>query len=258
MFDIKWIRENPKSFDEGLAMRGAAPCAERLIALDDERRSHVAKLQDAQEERNRASKEIGKAKASGDEAAASAAIAEVAKIKTFLQTGEEQSKKLTQALSDALAEIPNLPLKDVPLGTDEADNVLLKTEGSKPKLDFAPKEHFELGEAMGQMDFETAAKISGSRFVLLQGQLARMERALGQFMLDLHTQEHGYQEVNPPVLVRDEALFGTGQLPKFAEDLFQTTDGKWAIPTAEVPLTNIVREEILDHATLPRRYTALT
>ena len=258
MFDIKWIRENPDLFDEGLARRGLEPMAASVLAMDEERRSPVARLQDAQEERNRASKEIGKAKASGDEEAAQKAIEEVAKLKSFLQTGEDESRQLAQKVTDVLSAIPNLPLDDVPAGQDENDNVLVREVGEKPVLDFEPKEHYELGEDLGQMDFEVAAKMSGSRFVLLNRQLARMERALGQFMLNLHTEENGYDEVSPPVLVRDEALYGTGQLPKFAEDLFRTTDGRWAIPTAEVPLTNIVRESIIDHDYLPRRYTALT
>lgn len=258
MFDIKWIRDNPEAFDRGLSRRGLQPMAADLIAMDEKRRAHIAKLQDAQEERNRASKAIGKAKASGDEAAAEQAIAEVAKLKSFLQTGEEEGRVLAQAVTNALAGIPNIPLDDVPDGADENDNVELRLEGAKPDLGFEAREHYELGEALGQMDFETAAKLSGSRFVLLNRGLARLERALGQFMLDLHTEHHGYHEVNPPVLVRDEVLFGTGQLPKFADDLFCTTDGKWMIPTSEVPLTNIVREEIVDYSYLPRRYTALT
>ncbi|MFD0917902.1 serine--tRNA ligase [Pseudahrensia aquimaris] len=258
MFDIKWIRENPETFDKLLALRGLEPKSESLIALDEARRAHVAELQAAQEKRNVASKEIGKSKASGDEAAAQKAIEEVAKLKGFLQSGEEEERKLTNALNDALAEIPNLPHEDVPQGADEADNVLLHTDGEKPVFAFKPKEHFELGEAMGTMNFETAAKLSGSRFVLLSGELARMERALGQYMVDLHTGQHGYVEVSPPLLVRDEALFGTGQLPKFSEDLFKASEDHWMIPTAEVPLTNIVAGEIVGEATLPRRYTALT
>ena len=201
---------------------------------------------------------VGKAKATGDEAKAQALIDEVAKVKSFIQSGEEEERKLTAALNEALSVIPNLPLSDVPDGKDEKDNVLLRTVGEKPKLDFEPKEHFELGEAQGTMDFETAAKLSGSRFVLLKGQLARLERALGQFMIDLHTQEHGYLEVAPPLLVRDEALYGTGQLPKFAEDQFKTTTGHWLIPTSEVTLTNMVAGDILDEAQLPIRVTALT
>ncbi len=258
MFDIKWIRENPESFDEAMKLRGLEPQAESLIALDEKRRLHVVKLQEAQEERNRASKEIGKAKASGDEAAAQKAIAEVAKLKSFLQSGEEESKALSGAVIDALSVLPNRPHPDVPVGDDESDNVEIKIHGEKPELSFQPKEHFELGEALGQMDFDTAAKLSGSRFVLLNNGLARLERALGQFMLDLHTENHGYAEVAPPVLVREEVLYGVGNLPKFADDLFKTSDGRWMIPTAEAPLTNIVRDSIVAADYLPRRYTALT
>ena len=258
MFDIKWIRENPKAFDEAMALRGLEPQAESLIALDEKRRAHIAKLQEAQEERNRASKEIGKAKASGDEAAAQAAIAEVAKLKSFLQGGEDEERALSAALNDALCVLPNMPYPDVPVGDDENDNVEVRVIDEKPEMDFEPKEHYELGENLGQMDFETASKLSGSRFVLLNNGLARLERALGQSMIDLHTTEHGYAEVSPPVLVREEVLYGVGNLPKFEEDLFKTTDGRWMIPTSEAPLTNIVREAIVAEDYLPRRYTALT
>jgi seryl-tRNA synthetase len=258
MFDIKWIRDNPDQFDAAMKRRGNDPIAAELVALDDKRRAHVAKLQEAQEERNRASKEIGKAKASGDEAAAQAAIEEVAKLKSFLQTGEEEGKALSQAVTEALAVLPNLPHDDVPDGADETDNVEVRKSGEKPEFGFEPKEHFELGEALGQMDFEAAAKISGSRFAVLKGGIARLERALGQFMLDLHTQEHGYTEIQPPLLVRDEAAYGTDKLPKFADDLFRTTDGRWLIPTAEVPLTYMGADEIYGQGDLPIRMTAHT
>ena len=258
MFDIKWIRDNPDQFDAAMKRRGNDPIAAELVALDDKRRAHVAKLQEAQEERNRASKEIGKAKASGDEAAAQAAIEEVAKLKSFLQTGEEEGKALSQAVTDALAVLPNLPHDDVPDGADETDNVEVRKSGEKPEFGFEPKEHFELGEALGQMDFEAAAKISGSRFAVLKGGIARLERALGQFMLDLHTQEHGYTEIQPPLLVRDEAAYGTDKLPKFADDLVRTTDGRWLIPTAEVPLTYMGADEIYGQGDLPIRMTAHT
>ncbi|MEL6504698.1 MAG: serine--tRNA ligase [Pseudomonadota bacterium] len=258
MHDIRWIRENPEAFDEAMGKRGLQPMSAHLIALDETRRAHVSALQEAQGERNRASKAIGAAKAKGDEEAAQAAIAEVAKLKAFLQSGDEKARENDAALTAALEVLPNRPMADVPMGQDEADNVLLHDWGTIPDLGFEPKEHWELGEALGQMDFEAAAKLSGSRFVLLNRQLARMERAIGQFMLNLHVDEHGYDEVSPPVLVRDEAMYGTGNLPKFAEDAFRTTDGKWLVPTAEVPLTNLVRETIVDHASLPRRYTALT
>lgn len=258
MLDIKWIRDNPDSLDAALAKRGAAPASADLLALDERRRAHVQSLQDAQERRNTASKEIGKAKAGGDEDKARALIDEVAQIKSFLHTAEETERTLTAELDAALAVLPNIPLEDVPQGADEADNVELHTWGEKPAFSFEPKEHFDLGEPLGMMDFETAARLSGARFVILRSQLARLERALGQFMIDLHTQDHGYLEVSTPVLVRDEVLYGTGQLPKFAEDLFRADEGRYLIPTAEVTLTNLVREQILPGQNLPMRFTALT
>lgn len=258
MLDIRWIRDNPDALDAALEKRGAAPESAALIALDEERRAHVARVQDAQARRNAASKEIGAAMASGETEKAEALKAEVADLKQFLSAAEETERDLDARLRDALARVPNVPLDDVPVGADEDANVEVRRSGDKRHFNFEPKEHFELGEALGQMDFEVAAKMSGARFTLLNGGLARLERALGQFMLDVHTTEHGYTEVNPPLLVRDEALFGTAQLPKFAEDQFRTTTDHWLIPTAEVPLTNIVRETIIDHDYLPRRYTALT
>ena len=258
MFDIRWIRDNPEAFDRGLTVRGAAPAAAGLIALDDSRRAHITKLQDAQERRNAASKEIGKAKGSGDEERANALIAEVSKLKAEIQAGEEEERRLTGELEAAMAQLPNLVLDDVPVGPDESANVEISRHGEKPHFDFEPKQHFDLGEALGLMDFEVAAKLAGSRFVVLRGALARLERALGQFMLDLHTVEHGYTEVSPPLLVRDEVLYGTAQLPKFADDQFHTDDGRWLIPTAEVPLTNLARETILDESDLPIRVTAHT
>jgi len=258
MLDIKWIRENPEAFDDALAKRGMEPLSSGLIALDEKRRQHIGRVQEAQERRNAASKEIGKAMAEKDSATAEKLKAEVAELKTFLQGAEEEERRLDKELSDALAVIPNLPLDDVPVGKDEADNVEVRRVGNQRNFSFQPKEHFEIGEALGFMDFERAAKLSGSRFTVLKSQLARLERALGQFMLDLHTSEHGYMEVQPPLLVNDATMFGTGQLPKFAEDLFRTSDGRWLIPTAEVPLTNLVREEILDLKDLPIRMTALT
>jgi len=260
MFDIKWIRENADAFDQALAKRGFEASAARLIALDDSRRSHITKLQEAQERRNAASKEIGKAKGSGDDARAQELIDEVAQIKAFIQSGEEEERKLNADLETAMAVIPNLPHDDVPVGEDESDNTLYRTHGEKPVFSFNehPKEHFELGEALGDMDFGTAAKLSGSRFVLLKGQIARLERALGQFMIDLHTQENGYTEVSPPLLVHSDPLYGTGQLPKFEEDLFKTTTDHYLIPTAEVPLTNLVAGEIVPQDSLPLRVTALT
>ena len=258
MLDIKWIRENPQALDEALRARGAEPMAAKLIELDDKRKAHLTKLQEAQEQRNSASKEIGKAKASGDEAAAQAAIEKVAEIKSFIQSGEDVERELDQALNSALAGVPNIPLNDVPVGLSEEDNLVYRVQGEKPQFSFEPKEHYELGEALDIMDFEKAAKLAGSRFVVLKGALARLERALAQFMLDLHTGDNGYTEVSPPILVRDEVMFGTGQLPKFSEDSFKTTDGRWLIPTAEVPLTNLVRDEILDESLLPLRMTAFT
>lgn len=258
MFDLKWIRENSEAFDAGLAKRGAAPLSADILKIDEERRDHLKALQDAQAQRNSASKEIGKAKASGDEAAANAAIEAVAKIKSFIQSGEETEREINERLETLLSSIPNLPHDDVPQGASEDDNELVRTVGDVPSFDFEAKEHFDLGEALGYMDFETAAKMSGSRFVVLSGKLARLERALAQFMLDLQTEEHGYTEVSPPILVKANALFGTGQLPKFEEDLFKTTGDHYLIPTAEVPLTNIVADSIIDENYLPRRFTAFS
>ncbi|MEM7067505.1 MAG: serine--tRNA ligase [Pseudomonadota bacterium] len=258
MFDIKWIRENPEAFDEGMRRRSNATRASGLLALDDARKDHIAKLQDAQTRRNSASKEIGAAMGQGDKERAEALKSEVAEIKAFIQNGEEEERRQTAVVTDALSAIPNIPLDDVPEGEDEDGNVLYRTHGEKPDIGNDPKEHFDIGENLGGMDFEAAAKISGSRFVVLKHGIARLERALGQFMLDLHTLEHGYTEVSPPLLVRDDAVYGTGQLPKFAEDLFRTTDDRWLVPTAEVPLTNLVREQILDGNELPMRLTALT
>ncbi len=257
MLDIKWIRENPQALDEALAKRGANPESRNLLALDEARRQHLTRLQEAQERRNAASKEIGRAMASGDKALADKLKAEVAELKGFVQEGEAEERRLDTELRDALARVPNVPLEDVPVGADENDNVEVRKVG-KPVHHNWSKEHFEIGEALGLMDFERAAKLSGARFTVLSGQLARLERALGQFMLDLHTTEHGYTEVQPPLLVRDDAMFGTGQLPKFSEDLFRAGDDHWLVPTAEVPLTNLVREEILDGEKLPLRFTALT
>ncbi|MDF1609890.1 serine--tRNA ligase [Hoeflea sp. YIM 152468] len=258
MLDIKWIRDNPADLDVALAKRGADAQAQQLIALDETRRSHVGSLQALQERRNAASKEIGKAMAAKDQSAADRLKAEVAKLKDELQAGEARERELDEALKHALSVLPNIPLDDVPVGTDESDNVEIRVSGSKPDLGFEPKEHFELGEALSMMDFERAAKMSGSRFTILTGGLARLERALGQYMLDLHTSEHGYTEVNPPLMVNDAAAYGTDKLPKFGDDLFRTTDGRWLIPTAEVPLTYMAAGEIIAEEDLPRRYTAQT
>lgn len=266
MYDIKWIRENADAFDTGLKRRGLAPLSASLLGLDDTRRAAIAKAQGAQERRNALSKEIGKAMGAKDEALAEQLKAEVAALKELQPQLEAQEKAAKAALDEQLAAIPNTPKDEVPDGADEHGNVVKSVHGEAPEKaggrlfgqNFAPKEHFELGEALGQMDFETAAKLSGSRFVVLERQIARLSRAIGQFMLDTHTEEHGYTEVMPPLMVRDDAMFGTAQLPKFREDQFRAGDDHWLIPTAEVPLTNLVRESILSEEELPRRYTALT
>ncbi len=256
MFDIKWIRENPEEFDRGLGRRNLEPLSASLIALDKERREKETQAQGIQADRNRLSREIGAAKARGEDA--TEIIAEVSRSKEAQGKAEEEARIKTEELTAALSIIPNLPLDEVPDGEDEDDNREERTWGDIPGFEFAPKEHFDLGETLGQMDFDAAAKMSGARFVVLSGALARMERALAAFMLDLHTDEHGLTEVNPPALVRDTALYGTGQLPKFGEDLFKTEDGLWMIPTAEVPLTNTVADSIIDEDCLPRRLTAMT
>ncbi len=326
MYDIRWIRENAEAFDKGLARRGFTETSSaELLALDDARRAAIAKAQGSQERRNALSKEIGKAMGAKDAALAESLKAEVAALKELQPALEAEEKAAKEALDSKLAAIPNTPHDDVPDGADEHGNVVKSTYGEAPEKaggrlfgqNFAPKEHFELGEALGQMDFETAAKLSGSRFVVLNSGVARLSRAIGQFMLDMHVEEHGYTEVNPPLMVRDDAMFGTAQLPKFRDDQFlasstMTPDerdeiiererieffkeqgfGKilasaifqeqrdlisralrrrlmnayvnapserqhWLIPTAEVPLTNLVRESILSEEELPRRYTALT
>ena len=258
MLDIKWIRENPEALDAALNKRGASAVSSDVLALDEARRQHIAKVQEAQERRNAASKEIGKAMGEKDMATADRLKAEVAELKTFLTDAEEEERRLEKALNDVLSGLPNVPYDSVPVGKDENDNVETRRVGNIRNYGFEPKEHFELGEALGLMDFERATRMSGSRFTVLKGALARLERALGQFMLDLHTTEHGYSETMVPLMVRDDAVYGTGQLPKFSEDLFRTTDGRWLIPTAEVPLTNLVNGEIVDAAELPMRVTALT
>jgi seryl-tRNA synthetase len=287
MHDIRSIRDNPDAFDKALARRGLEPQAQRLIALDEQRRAKILALETAQARRNAASKEIGEAKKNKDEEKAKGLLAEVATLKDSMPAMEAQEKDASKALDEALAQIPNLPLAEVPDGKDEHDNVEHHHFGAVRKYAFAPKQHFDLGEALGQMDFETAAKLSGARFVVLKKGIARLERALGQLFLDVHTSDpHNYTEVSPPLLVRDDTMFGTAQLPKFAYDQFMTgrdlvqyledrdsEDGRardlpsdlpsdrdtlWLIPTAEVPLTNLVRESILDEAQLPLRYTACT
>jgi len=281
MHDIRWITENPDAFDRALAHRKNVPVSSsELIALDETRRSAILAVEQAQEKRNSASKLIGQAKAQKDEAKAQALMAEVATLKETLPALEAARRDAEEALRTRLLEIPNLRAGGVPGGVGEDENVeyfgpngspetAAKVRAPKPSYSFAPKEHFETGETMGQMDFEVAAKLSGSRFVVLKSHLARLERAIGQFMLDLHVDEHGYTEVQPPLLVHDEAMFGTGQLPKFREDQFAAIkninaydagekDQLWLIPTAEVPLTNLVRESILSEEELPLRFTALT
>ena len=258
MLDIKWIRDNPAALDAALAKRGAEALSASVIALDEKRRSLVQSVQDMQSRRNSASKEIGAAMAQKNTELAEKLKAEMATLKETLPGAEEEERKVSAELIDMLSRIPNIPLDDVPVGKDEHDNEVKRVVGDKPGWNHAPHEHYEIGEALGYMDFERAAKLSGARFTVLTAQLARMERALGQFMLDLHTREHGYTEVSSPLMVRDEAMYGTGQLPKFSEDLFRTTDGRWLIPTAEVTLTNLVSGEILDQDKLPLRFTALT
>ena len=256
MLDIKWIRDNPQAFDQGLARRGLAALADSVLDLDTRRRAAQTALQEMQARRNEASKEIGIAKKQGNDAAA--LLDEVAGLKERMAAAEIDERRLGAELDTVLAGIPNLPADDVPDGADETANVVLRLVGTPPVFDFPAKPHDEIGPALGLMDFDRAARLSGARFVVLKGALARLERALGQFMLDLHTGTFGYREVAPPVLVRDEALFGTGQLPKFGDDLFRTVQGHWMIPTAEVPLTNLVADEILDEARLPLRMTGLT
>jgi seryl-tRNA synthetase len=323
MHDIKWIREHPDAFDRALKRRGLDAAAGAILALDEQRRAAITRLETAQARRNAASKEIGEAKKAKDEARAQALLAEVAELKTTMADLEANAKAASDKLDAALAEIPNLPLDEVPDGKNADDNVEHHRFGAVKNYAFAPKQHFELGEALGQMDFETAAKLSGSRFVVLKRDIARLERAIGQFMLDLHTREHEYTEVAPPLLVRDRVMYGTAQLPKFESDQFEITmapfeellervkskapgrvsaiqaesvrlTGRemnteemlhsflggvkagmqeyrdlyeaetgqpsrlWLIPTAEVPLTNLVREQILDEDSLPLRFTALT
>ncbi|HZH52554.1 MAG TPA: serine--tRNA ligase [Microvirga sp.] len=284
MHDIRSIRDNPEGFDRGLRSRGMEPLSERLIALDDRRKSAVSALQAALERRNAMSKEIGQAKAKKDEARAQELMTEVARLKESIPQLEQEEREAGRELDTLLAAIPNTPKEDVPVGPDETGNVERHRFGTPRTLNSA-RQHFEIGEDLGLMDFETAAKLSGSRFVVLKGALARLERALGQFMIDLHTTEHGYTEVNPPLLVRDEAMFGTAQLPKFEDDQFWAFPGSsleamlaaagegagrdglqqiirearyGLIPTAEVSLTNLVREQILAEEELPLRFTALT
>ena len=258
MHDIKTIRDNPAAFDAAIARRGLPPQAESLIALDAKRRAAQAEFDASQGKRNTLSKEIGAAKAKKDEARAAELMAEVGTLKDRLAALESEQKEHEAALADALSRIPNLPAAEVPDGLDEAANQELRRTGTPRAFAFKPKEHFDLGEGLGLMDFEAGIKLAGARFTVMRGPLARLSRALGQFMLDLHTTEFGYSETIVPLLVNDATAFGTGQLPKFGDDLFRTTTGYWMIPTAEVPLTNLARDTIIDESQLPWRLTALT
>lgn len=257
MHDLRAIRENPDRFDAGLARRGLAPQAATILSLDERRRALTTELQTGQARRNEASKAIGAAMAKGEAATADALKAEVATLKTRLPEVEQQEAALGEELNAILAAIPNLPAADVPEGADEDDNALEKTVGEPPAFSFAPREHDDLGEKLG-LDFECGVRLAGARFTVLRGQAALLNRALGQFMLDRLSRNHGYEIVAPPLLVSDEVMFGTGQLPKFRDDQYRTDDGRWLIPTAEVSLTNLVREQILSEGELPLRLTALT
>jgi len=258
MFDLRWIREHPDAFDRSLVRRGDEPLSQQVLDLDAQRRNAQTRLQELQELRNASSKAIGAAMQDGRKEEAERLKADVGDIKSQMDEIEVDEKAASESLNNLLSGIPNVLDDDVPDGNDEDDNREIRTVGDIPKFSFEPKEHFDLGETLGLMDFETAAELSGSRFVILKGLLARMERALADFMLDIHTDEFGYTEISPPLLVRDDVLFGTGQLPKFADDLFRTEDGRWLIPTAEVPLTNMVAGKILEAADLPFRVTAHT
>jgi seryl-tRNA synthetase len=258
MHDIRFIRETPDAFDAAMQSRGLGPMAQELIALDEKRRAATHMLETAQARRNAASKEIGAAMGRKDAAAAEVLKAEVAALKDRIAEAEAVQGEAAKELEERLATLPNLPLPEVPVGPDETGNVEIRKWGAPRTFDFAPKQHFELGEALGMMDFEAASRMSGARFVVLKGRLARLERALGQFMLDLHTEEHGYKEVQAPLLVKDQALYGTAQLPKFREDLFGVQHDFSLIPTSEVSMTNLVMGQIVDEAELPYRFTGLT
>jgi seryl-tRNA synthetase len=255
MHDIKLIRDNPQALDAGLQRRNLAPESARLLALDAERRKAQTELQELQSRRNDLSKKIGELKRTGGDA--TALTDEVTAIKDKMAVLEEKEKQLAQDVERALSILPNIPAEDVPAGKDETENKEIRRVG-EPKRANTSKEHFDIGEALGLMDFETATKLSGSRFTMLKGQLARLERALANFMLDTHTQEFGYTEISPPLMVRDEAMYGVGQLPKFEDQLFRTNSGHWLIPTSEVPLTAMAMDMILEAETLPLRLTALT
>ncbi len=256
MLDLRWIRENPDEFDAALARRKFEPMSAQVIELDEKRRHLQTELQTAQARRNEAAKAIGKAKSAGEDA--DTLIKEVASLKSSVQQMEADERDFAAQMDELLSGLPNILKDDVPDGDDEDQNVELRTYGEIPKFSFKPKEHYELGADLGLMDFETAAKLSGSRFVVNKGALAKLERALAAFMIDVHTNEKGYEEVSPPVIVRGNALFGTGQLPKFEEDLYKLDTGSYLIPTAEVSLTNLVNDSIVSEADLPLRYTAHT
>ncbi|MGI3171449.1 serine--tRNA ligase [Pseudooceanicola sp. C21-150M6] len=258
MHDIRAIRENPAAFDAALGRRGVSPVSSEILALDENRRACIHAAETAQAENNAAAKKVGAAKASGDEAEFERLRALVAAKKTEVSDMQAKAKVLDQQLTDLLLGIPNLPYDDTPEGADENDNVELRTWGTPPEFSFAPLEHYQLPAVQDGMDFETAAKLSGSRFVVLSGGVARLQRALAQFMLDTHTLENGLTETWTPVLVKEEMMVGTGQLPKFGEDSYQTREGWWLVPTAEVTLTNIVNDTIIDEGYLPRRYVAHT
>ena len=256
MHDLRWIREHPEEFDRGLARRGLPPSADEVLSLDRGWRAAETGVQEAQARRNRIAREIGAAKKRGEDIGP--LLRQTTEDKEVEARAGAEAARLRAQIDELLAGLPNLPAAEVPNGPDETANEVVRLHGEPPSFDFAPLSHEAIGERLGMMDFARAGKLSGSRFVVLRGALARLERALGQFMLDLHIREFGYTEISPPLLVRDEAVFGTSQLPKFAEDLFRTTDGYWLIPTAEVPLTNLVAGEILDQSALPLRYTAWT
>ncbi len=256
MLDIKLLRDDPAAFDRALQRRGLEASSSRLLAIDERRRKAQTELQTLQARRNEASKEIGKLKRDGGNA--DALMAEIAQIKERVPALEAEDKSAGEEIETLLASLPNTPADDVPAGKDEHGNACVRTVGERRNFAFQPKEHFDIGEALGMMDFEAAAKLSGSRFTILRKHLARMERAIAAFMLDIHTGEFGYEETSPPLLVRDHVPYGTGNLPKAAEDMFRTTDGFWLIPTAEVPLTNLVADRILDEKDLPLRFTAFT
>ena len=256
MHDIRWVRDHPAELDRGLGRRGLPPCAEEVLALDRAWRAAETSAQEAQARRNRISREIGAAKQRGEEIAP--LLRQVAEDRDVEAAAVAQAARLRAQIDEILAGLPNLPADEVPDGPDETANLLVRREGDPPRFNFEALSHEAVGERLGLMDFKRAGRLSGSRFVVLRRDLARLERALAQFMLDLHTGEFGYTEVAPPLLVRDEAMFGTGQLPKFAEDSFRTAEGYWLIPTAEVPLTNLVADEILDERDLPMRFTAGT